>query len=132
MPGMGEAKRKRGRYWREADARGFVDEHAASGLTVAAFAEAHGIPAQRLKRWRKRLGPQSAIAARHPRPKATGGLAAAIRFARVERVTPAAPSQAAAMVTVELGHARVTVPAGFDAATVRAVLQALSSMRCTR
>ena len=51
-----------------------------------------------------------------------------VRMARVERATEGAalPEPARGMLTVDVGGARVTVPAGFDAATVRAVLGALT------
>jgi hypothetical protein len=115
------------KYWRESDARAFVEEHARSGLSIATFAEARGIAAQRLKRWRRRFGIRDEIAARHERTKAASVAPAAVRIARVERVAPPATTTTppGAPLTIEVGRARVCVPAGFDAQTVRAVLDAL-------
>ena len=52
-----------------------------------------------------------------------------VRVARVERGASSEASRLpllpAAVLTVEMGGARVAVPAGFDTATVRAVLDAL-------
>lgn len=122
------AKPEQRKYWRESDARAFVDEHAASGLTIAAFAQARGIAAQRLKRWRRRLGIRSEIAARQGRPATASAAPAVVRIARVERAAPpvgVASPPVGAVLTIEVGRARVAVPAGFDAGTVRAVVDAL-------
>lgn len=45
-----------GRRWTEDDARAVLDAHAASGLSVAAFAAREGLDPQRVYSWRRRLG----------------------------------------------------------------------------
>ena len=42
--------------WRTDDARWVLDRFVASGLTIGAFAAREGLSAQRLYRWRARLG----------------------------------------------------------------------------
>jgi hypothetical protein len=143
MEVMTATKPEERKYWRESDARAFVEEHAASGLTIAAFARGRGIAAQRLKRWRKRFGirseiachreetgPSSAgpeIASRGEKAETAGAGPAVVRIVRVERATPSVVSSptGGAVLTIDIGRARVAVPAGFDGDTVRAVLEAL-------
>src|SRR3954451_22842816 len=109
---------ERGKYWRESDARAYLEEHATSGQSIAAFARARGIPAPRLKRWRKRLGFQSAIGMRGGQKEARPSSAATVRMARVERAAAGESSAPSAPLTIEARGVRVGVPAGFDAATV--------------
>ena len=117
------------KYWRESDARAFVQEYAASGLTLAAFAEARGISAQRLQRWHKRLGLRAELAVCNGRKETASAASAQVRIARVERVAPSQPATPGAVLTIEIGGARALVPAGFDAPTVRAVVEALVGVR---
>lgn len=42
-------------YWREEEARVVLDSCLASGLSIAAFAEEHGLRPERLYRWQRRL-----------------------------------------------------------------------------
>lgn len=123
-------KQERRKYWRESDARAFVEEYWASGLTITAFAQARGIPAQRLHRWRRRLETQSVREARRGRTKGAGAAPGVVRIARVERMPErdALASPSTARLSIELGGASLAVPAGFDAATLRVVIEALSAV----
>ncbi len=95
-----------------------VAEWRASGLTAPAFCVGRGFTAGGLRHWahvlKKRGVAVDAGRAGAPPP---------VRLVRVERSsitsTPSAP------LTIELGGARVTVPAGFDAATLGAVVDLL-------
>ena len=48
------------RRWTTADARSVIAALTRSGLSASAFAVREGLDAQRLLRWRRRLGPSSA------------------------------------------------------------------------
>jgi len=127
MAAMVEQPERR-RHWSESEARRWVEEHEASGLTIAAFAQAHGINAKRLTRWRGRLEVRARLMARHGRMGQQSVAAPSVRIARVEREV--APGQepavsTSAVLTIEVGGARALVPAGFDAQTVRVVVEAL-------
>lgn len=50
-----------------------------------------------------------------------------VRIARVERRAQTESLVPSSLLTIEVGSVRVGVPAGFDAATVRSVLDALVS-----
>jgi len=52
--------------WTEAQAREVLAAVAASGLGVAKFAERHGVQAQRIYLWRRKLGPTDKQLARRP------------------------------------------------------------------
>ena len=98
-----------------------VAEWRASGQTSTEFCEGRGFTAGGLRHWAYRLrkgGAKTTALARSP----------AIRMLRVERVTNATASSTpvgAAALTIELGAARLAVPAGFDGATLRTVLEVL-------
>jgi transposase len=99
-----------------------VDEWRASGLTSSAFAEGREFSAGGLRHWAYQLkttAPTMTRPSKAPNPR--------IRMARVLRV--AAPEALAAepTVAVEVGAARVVVRAGFDRATLDAVLDVLSA-----
>jgi transposase len=92
----------------------------ASGLRAVEFCAGRDFTAGALRHQAQRQE-------RRQRAMAGAEAGPTIRIACVERVTPAAVSPApSGMLTVDLGGARVTVPAGFDAATVRAVLETLA------
>lgn len=101
-----------------------IAEWRASGLRAVEFCVGRDFAAGALRYQAKRLerlgqlSSVSSVAGPHP-----------VRLARVDRVTPPPPPPPpapSAMLTIELGRARVIVPPGFDAATVRAVLETLS------
>ena len=97
-----------------------VAEWRASWLSSMEFCEGRGFTAGGLRHWAYRLrkaGAKTTLLARRP----------VIRVLRVERVTDATASSApvGASLTIELGAARMAVPAGFDGATLRTVLEVL-------
>jgi hypothetical protein len=98
-----------------------VAEWQASGLTSKAYCEGRPFTAGGLRHWAHRLRKAARV-------KATSlARRRAVRVVRVERVADttslAAPGGAA--LTVEIGGARLAVTAGFDAGTVRAVMEVL-------
>jgi hypothetical protein len=102
-----------------------VAEWRASGLSSTEFCAGRGYSAGALRHYahflERRRGVQRASAS-DAQPS--------VRLVRVEAQVdaPAAPAPVSpATLTVEIGAARVVVPAGFDAATVRAVLDALAA-----
>ncbi len=119
-----EAKRIAGgaggqRYWREPDARVWVEAWRQSGQTRSEFARTHGIPVERLSRWARRLRERAA--------------AESIRFHRV-RVEQSTATHASSDERIELGLGEgrsVRLPRGFDAADLRRLLDVLAgSARC--
>ena len=102
------------------DAR--VAEWKTSGLTALEFCAGRDFAAGTLRYQAQQLK-------RRQRAKAVASASVPpVRIARVERseppMSPVTPSPHA-VLTIEVGRARVAVPAGFDAATVRTVLDAL-------
>jgi hypothetical protein len=91
-----------------------VADWRASGLTADEFAARRGLSVNALRYWA------------YGRRKASPPVRS-LEVVRVERacnsMTPAPPSGVTIMI--ELGGARVSVPAGSDAATLRVVLDAL-------
>jgi hypothetical protein len=99
-----------------------IAEWRASGLRAAEFCAGRDFAAGALRYQTKRLERlgrlSSVVSVVGPQP---------VRLARVDRVPSSQlPPPPSAMLTIELGRARVIVPSGFDAATVRAVLETLS------
>ncbi len=96
-----------------------VDEWRASGLTSHAFCAGREFTAGGLRHWSHRLG--------RTRGRKDQAATPSVRMARVLRVSaPTAPSADVGLV-VEVGTARVTVRAGFDRATLDALLDVLSA-----
>ena len=52
-----------GRWWTEDEARTVLAELAKSGESLAAFARTRGLPAQRLRYWKKRIGAAKSVPA---------------------------------------------------------------------
>lgn len=95
-----------------------VAEWRASGLTSHAFSAGREFTAGGLRHWAYRLGKTRKQTGRKP----------AVRMARVLRVpSPVAVPTADVPIVVELGGARVSLRAGFDRATLGAVLDVLSA-----
>ena len=92
--------------------RQILAEQRASGLSVAAFARERGLSAWTLYDWRRRLGEQAV-----PQEKP--------EFVQV-MVAPSASRASTIAVELEAGM-RVHVPAGFDAAELRRLLEVLAS-----
>ena len=94
---------------RQAQWRRILADLAASGQTMSTFARAHGIPIWKLSYWRKALHPADDQPQRG--------------FVEM-RVTS---SNSPASVWVEAGRWRVGVAPGFDATTLRQVIEALAT-----
>jgi hypothetical protein len=96
-----------------------VAEWRASGLTSLAFSAGREFTAGGLRHWAYRLGKTRKQARSAP----------AVRMARVVRV-PSSPATVPAPdvpIIVEVGGVRVSLRAGFDRATLGAVLDLLAS-----
>ncbi len=80
----------RDRRWTEADGRRVLAAQARSGQSVAAFAREHGLDAQRVFWWRRRLGDVSGQDAAESMTFApvvvtgTSGVAAVVRIGEIE------------------------------------------------
>lgn len=94
---------------RQAEWRRILADLAASGQTMSAFARAHEIPIWKLSYWRKALQPADG--------QPQGG------FVEMR----VASSNSPVSVWVETGRWRVGVAPGFDATTLRQVLEALAT-----
>ena len=103
-----------------------VEEWRASGLTAKEFCAKHDLRLSALRYWTyRRRAPEKPSEA-----KAVKLVPITVK-PRSEAVT-AAPSEAERSkpaLTLELGEARIAVPAGFDRATLRAVLEVLGDYR---
>ena len=98
-------------YWRQEDARRALDGWRASGAPLDEFAEAHGLGAARLRRWRDRL------ALDEP---------ALPPFVSVE----VAPMSAGTAIEVVVGPRVIRVAPGFCPTTLAAVVRALEATAC--
>jgi len=98
----------RRRSWSAEQKAEIVAESLAAGTSVSAVARRHGLTAQQLFTWRRQMRGQSVVG-KEP-----------LSFASV--VVSAVP------IEIELGGATIRVPVGSDAATLRAVLQAVKAM----
>ena len=90
----------------------WVADWRASGLTADEFAARRGLSPKTLRYWAYRR--------KKPEP-----VVRSLEMVRVERGVVAASTQGGSSIVVELAEARVTVPPGTDAATLRVVLDAL-------
>lgn len=98
----------RRRSWSAEQKAQIVAESLAGGASVSAVARRHGLTAQQLFTWRRQLRGRSVMAKERP------------SFASVV--------VSSAAIEIEFGGARICVPAGSDAATVQAVLQAIKAV----
>ena len=111
-PARSGAARSPRREWSDAEARAWFTQWKASGLSEPAFAAQHGFTADRFYRWRRKFEGAAAPAA----PPAVLPL--------VPVTTP--PARATAVFELACGRGRVLrIPAGFDAAALRALLRVL-------
>ena len=101
-----------------------------SGLSSTEFCAGRAYSAGGLRHWAHLLSKRVAP----PATATTATSPPAVHLVRVERADDAARSstvptalRADSTLTIELGAARVAVPAGFDAVTLRAVLDALAA-----
>ena len=91
-------------YWREQ-----ISQYRASGLTMKAWCASHQIAFGQMKYWIRKLGLQQ----RKRKAPTTKWI----------EVTPESP--AVSSLVVHVGTAAIDVPAGFDAALLKQVVQAL-------
>jgi len=102
---------RRQKRWDEDDARVVLAEARKSPLSLAAFAERHGLVAERLYQWSRRLEPN-----RDPAPPSPAMFQEVVVQRRDTRVE------------IELRCGRVVrVDAGVDVATLRALLNAVEA-----
>jgi hypothetical protein len=94
-----------------------VQEWRASGLSAPAFCKDKGFCDSTLRYWASRL-----------RKGQAGGRAAEVRLARVVRAG-ARPELGETPIVIEVGGARLGVRRGFDAGTLRTVLDVLGGPR---
>ena len=96
----------------------------ASGQSGPEFAEGRGFRVTALRNWAHTLKKRGLDG-----EEALQAVASPMRLARVERsLVGGCPSS----MTVEIGEARASVPAGFDETTVRVVLDALLAHAAAR
>jgi transposase len=98
----------RRRSWSAEQKVEIVAESLAAGASVSAVARRHGLTAQQLFTWRRQMRGQSVVGK--------------------ERLSFASVVVSAVPIEIELGGATIRVPAGSDAVTLRAVLQAVKAM----
>ena len=109
------------RRWKAPDARVALGAHAASGLSLAAFARREGLSPTRLMWWRKQLRVQP-----HPAP------AGAVRWLPVSiRRSVSVPLPPAAHVEIAVRGGRVIRVGGpFDPQAVAQLVRALEEFAC--
>lgn len=105
-------------YWRADDATVVVDALEASGMSLAAFCRTHGIHANRVARWRKRLRAVSAGPSSGSSPSAR-----TMHFHELA-MPAAAPPRWVAEVELMSGYV-VRIPTGFDAGELDRLLGVL-------
>jgi transposase len=98
----------RRRSWSIEEKAAIVAESLSGRESVSAVARRHGLTPGQLFGWRRQAGNGSALAR--------------------ERVSFASVVVGAAPIEIEIGGATIRVPAGSDAATLRAVLQAVKAV----
>jgi transposase len=101
------------------------------GVSVAGAALQAGVNANLLRKWilrHQRASGACEPAAQRRRAKSAGTLIPVVLDERVPSPATTAPAQATAL-TIEIEGARIGVAPGFDAATLRAVVQLLRTTR---
>ncbi len=109
------AKRTNPKRWTETHASKVLDRADRSGLSDRAFGERHGVDAQRLSRWRQRLGRKRAREGRESfvEVQARGGQAAAVH------------------VEIQLANGRtVRVPTTIDKGVLGELLEVIEGRPC--
>ncbi|WP_438347550.1 IS66 family insertion sequence element accessory protein TnpA [Paenibacillus sp. FA6] len=92
-----------------------IADYRASGLTMAAWCQAHQFSKETLKYWLRKTNANPAASQGHP--------------PRFVPLTVSHSSVSSALF-VEIGQAKIEVRAGFDAELLRAVVQALEIPSC--
>jgi hypothetical protein len=103
------------RYWRETDAQAALAAHRASGLSLPEFARRHGLTVQRLRWWRQRLTPAPSAAPTPP------------HWLPVQLLPAPACAAPVPLEVVVRGGPVIRVPADFDPAVLRRVVEALAT-----
>jgi transposase len=98
----------RRRSWSAEQKAAIVAESVASGTSVSAVARRHGLTAQQLFTWRRQMRGRSVVGK--------------------ERLSFASVVVSAVPIEIEFAGVTIRVSAGSDAATLRAVLQAVKAM----
>jgi transposase len=98
----------RRRRWSGDQKAQIVAESLTGRESVSAVARRHGLTAQQVFTWRRQVRGRSAVAE--------------------DRLSFASVVVSSAVIEIEYGEVTIRVPAGSDAATVRAVLQAAKAM----
>lgn len=98
----------RRRAWSAEQKAQIVAESLAGGESVSAVARRHGLTAQQLFTWRRQARSSSVV--------------------DKDRLSFASVVVAAAPIEIEFGGVTIRVPVGSDAATLRAVLQAIKAV----
>jgi transposase-like protein len=101
--------------WSAEEARAIIGEQERSGLSVWRFAERHGLVAERLYRWRRKLRPEKAPGRRKRRLET-----APVQFVEVQTAGGLAPIE----IALRGGH-RVLVRGPVDVDALRAIVAAL-------
>ena len=116
------------RRWRPQDAELVLAAFGSSDLTMAAFAQDHGVQFSRLRRWPARL---SRLGRAEPAPRRADAAVSLLPVRVLDQgsPTPAActPPPGPATLDVSVGAAVVHVPNAFDADHLRRVVQALAA-----
>jgi len=104
-------------FWRQV-----IDGHAGSGLSVPDWCRRRKVSESAFYAWKRKL----ALEACEPTVPGPRFAQLVVRDASVSQMRPL-PGNAS--LRIRLGDTRVEVPAGFDAATLRVVLEALLPVR---
>jgi len=128
--------------WSEAEARAILEEHAASGQSLRAFARSRKYPTTRLYEWQRRfLATRAAAAAAAPAvPSAPPSLVEAPLFVPVRLTSPVKPEAEprrarplewekvkgdSVLELIVTSHRVIRIPQGFDEGTLSRLLRVL-------
>ena len=108
-----------------------VRDWGTSGQSARAFADEHGVAEANLRWWRTELARRSkkpAPAAPTPAPRSARRSPRPVKLARVVREGEPVPEATPAPgIGIVVGDVRIIVERGFDAALLRAVIEALGA-----
>ena len=104
------------RFWLD-----FIRDHAASGLSVQTWCQQNQISSSAFYRWKMRLQGQSHCD-NSEQPRFVEAL--------VQNNLNSELVGSNANLLIHLGQAQIEIPAGFDAATIRVVLETLQAAPC--
>lgn len=118
------------RYWDRKTAEAVLAEAAASGLTLVAFAERHGIHVERLRRWRRVLGQGEAAASMRFHPVVVSDSGAATVPANGNSILGAEGGARGALEVILCNGRRVAVHEGFDPRLLLDLIRLLEGAPC--